>query len=123
MLRADGCALPAAAIKEVEMGTAGARGAPGGDNHGASAAARGVPGLALGGLSGGGGLAGQPGGAVAPHLGATQMHGDSADGKPAPTPNPTPNPALIRTPTPAPAPAPAPTLTLTWPHPYPYPSP
>ena len=68
MLRGDGCALPPAAIKEVEMGTAPARGAPG------SAAARGVPGLALGSLSGGGGLASQPGGSLATHLGATQMH-------------------------------------------------
>ena len=76
MLRGDGCTLPPAAIKEVELGTTPTRGTPG------SAAARGVPGLALGSLSGGGGLASQPGGgSLATHLGATQMHGDSADGK------------------------------------------
>ena len=76
MLRGDGCALPPAAIKEVEMGTA-ARGAGEGAAPG-SAAARGVPGLALGNLVGGG-LASQ--GSLATHLGATQIHGDSADGK------------------------------------------
>ena len=47
MLRGDGLTLPPAAIKEFELGTTPTRGAPG------SAAARGVPGLALGSLSGG----------------------------------------------------------------------
>ena len=121
MLRGDGCTLPPAAIKEVEMGTAAARGAPG--SPGASAAARGVPGLALGSLSGGGGLASQPGGALATHLGATQMHGDSADGKPTPTPDPNPSPSPNPNPSPSPHPSPHPNPTLPTPTPTPNPYP